>query len=71
MEAKEKSKELVNKFMDYASSETMTKHHDENRQLSNAKECALIVVNELIKATKGFIYDNDFWEEVKKEIEKL
>ena len=38
-----------------------------------AKECAIIVVNEILKAREvsGFILDEDYWKEVKEEIIKL
>ena len=36
------------------------------------KECALIAVDELIKATETvWFLDGNYWEEVKQEIEKL
>jgi hypothetical protein len=40
-----------------------------------AKQCALIAVDEILKAREvsigGFILDGDYWQEVKQEIEKL
>jgi hypothetical protein len=63
MTPKEKAKELVDKYMCYA---------------QNAKECALIAVDEIAKCTKyeNQKFDNDrfsedYWKEVKQEIEKL
>ena len=38
--------------------------------LENAKECALIAVDEIISAI-GFSSNDEYWVDVKKEIEKL
>jgi hypothetical protein len=51
--AKEKAKELVNKF------------HDEIKYMERAKQCALITVNELIKET-GSKYWYDVKKEIEK-----
>jgi hypothetical protein len=60
MTPKEKAKELVDKYMCYA---------------QNAKECALIAVDEISSCIKWNHYPLDkewrFWQEVKQEIEKL
>ncbi len=74
MTPKEEAKKLIDKFKSYVSSETTSKHHDENRQLSNAKECALICVEEIINHDPinpfNCLEDAEkFWREVKKEIE--
>ena len=65
MTPKEKAEELVNKYYQYFESNT------------NAKECALITVDEILlivnETLKGFL-DGDiilYWLLVKKEIEKL
>ena len=68
MKPKEKANELVNKMLDF------TDWHDED-----AKQCALIAVDELLKLenNNGYYFDGtnvtsiSFWQEVKKEIEKL
>jgi hypothetical protein len=66
MTPKEKAEELVNKF-NYES-----KHY----LMLDAKQCALIVVTEIIKEKSGCskyeCYGQDInWNEVKKEIENL
>jgi hypothetical protein len=73
MTPKEKSKELLLKFL------VFTDSADEYRF---AVECALIAVNELLDNTSFEFYNlqtselleikyNDFWKEVKEELEKL
>ena len=52
MTPKEEATILIDEFMSYVSSETASKHHDKNKQLSNAKECALFTVNKIIEAEK-------------------
>lgn len=63
---KDKAKELVDKY-----DNTLT--YLESK--SKAKECALIAVNEIIKALRKdlaiFELSKGFWQEVKKELEKL
>jgi hypothetical protein len=69
MTAKEKAEELVNKFSFFA--DTL---HNGNKE--NAKQCALISVDEIVQShyvvmvgvTKSI---EDYWNEVKQEIEKL
>ena len=59
MTPKEKANELFNKMYDYTLDN------------SDAKQCALIAVDEIIKELdECFIYSM-FWKEVKTEIEKL
>ena len=73
MTAEEKAKELVSKYLDYVDNCSIT----DNFQDENAKQCALIAVDEIllaidIKTLKGKkhpIYE--FYEQVKNEIEKL
>ena len=70
MTPKEKAKELVNKFFrnDFL-------HHDINYQ--QAKECAIIAVDNAIDALSflpyglDYLQQIDFWEGVKQEIENL
>jgi len=65
MKAKEKAKEFIEKFSSFA--DTL---HNENRE--NAKQCALIAVKEIQNVIRYSNYDmENYWEEVKKEIEKL
>jgi hypothetical protein len=68
METREIAIELYNKFYNTSSHP----HHVETRQ-QIAKQCALIAVDEIIKELKNFglKYSVEWWEEVKKEIEKL
>jgi hypothetical protein len=77
MTPKEKAEELVGKF----------NYESKHFLMLDAKQCALIAVDEMLEATKqpirdfnsdiykstsvvGYYY-NDFWQEVKSEIEKL
>ena len=61
MTPKEKAQELYNKMYDYSLFE------------EEAKRCALIAVDEILKVSFFFklIAETEYWEEVKKEIEKL
>ena len=67
MKAKEKAKELVDRF----------RIGDRNMK-SKAKQCALICVDEILKnipeevmSYKPFMMNTDYWQEVKQEINKL
>jgi hypothetical protein len=72
MTPKEKAKELYNKFYNTSSHP----HHVESRK-NNAKQCALIAVDEIINthllSEKNIfgIHPVDYWQEVKQEIEAL
>ena len=70
MTPQEKAKELVHRFQ-----ETMFFHvTDERIDINEAKQCALIAVDEILYWTDGqdtLIWLNDFYIEVKHEIEKL
>lgn len=78
MTPKEKAKELVNKFIDYADAVPEdydwmdpVSHCDE-KQLTSAKQCALIAVDEIYNSgLLIFVDDEQYWHEVKQEIEKL
>ena len=80
---KEKAKELVNKFSEYSNDE----YHEcseqfelnENR-IKNAKQCALIAVDEILsydiraKCESQFIIEQrieSYWKQVKQEINNL
>lgn len=80
MTRKEKAKELVNKFI------PMTKDWDELKgfivNINNAKQCALISVDEILKSnpiiplqlmleSEALDAAREYWQEVKTEIEKL
>ena len=71
MTPKEKAKELIEKFYPRATSYSL----DRKNQNENAKECALVAVDEILKS---IIWHHDFsnqtrnyWQEVKQEIKKL
>jgi len=71
MNQKEKALELGNKMYNGSVfSKTIKEHLDE---LQNAKRCALIAVDEIIKIIEDncLEYDDSYWNEVKQEIEKL
>ncbi len=76
---KEKAEELVEKFIDYSCGES---GDDYNRETAkrNAKQCALIAVEEIIEAFISIRSDEvgyqmaqkgKYWQNVKKEIENL
>jgi len=72
MTTKEKAQELFNKFRQFA-------HHDTSQigsyqlqqEMYNAKQCALIVVDEILNLDSGDAVDKNYWQEVKQEINKL
>lgn len=76
MTPKEKAKELVDKFISYSYfSDGNNSMNRANEQEDNAKECALIAVDE-ITSIKLLWYQKDtkeleYWKEVKQEINKL
>ncbi len=79
MEAKDRAKELVEKFKDYA----YVEWHGGEDEMTNeiaAKECALICVDEIISALKKnnpeylkntYWHPIDFYKQVIEEINKL
>lgn len=74
MTPKEKAKELVNKFYVIL----MKKNYPNVAQMDAAKECALILVDEILKENSKRGGENDeiieyepYWLQVKQEIEKL
>jgi hypothetical protein len=80
MTPKEKAEELVESFTSFSSNEATTEDgfiYSEAIQLWNAKQCALIAVDEIINEYgtyyKIIVEDKQvvYWEEVKQEIEKL
>jgi len=64
MTSKEKAEELFNKYATYAV--MWTGGIEVEKQ--NCKQCALIAVDEIMKAHS---FDKMYWEEVKQEIKKL
>jgi len=64
MKTKEKAKELVERFIDYTSGiEDITSKYDESVAYRNGIECALVLVEEIIRATA-----KAYWYDVKKEL---
>ena len=70
MTAKEKAIELVDKFTLYLGTDV---NGDECYvDILEAKQCALICVDEILREIpKRFDSEERYWEDVKKEIEKL
>ena len=76
MTAKEKAKELVDSFSPYSDYNECDVFTQRENQLKNAKQCALICVDEFIDAlsfnssptAEGL---TEFYEKVKQEINKL
>ena len=70
--AKEKAIELISKFKPYADYQEDDCFNQIEKMLINAKQCALIAVEEILDIAE-FYNDVEFiwWEEVKQEIEKL
>jgi hypothetical protein len=82
MTPKEKAKNLVDKFSEYAHTDFVYIRggYQAESQLQNAKQCALIAVDEILnydikaKCESQFIIEQkieSYWQEVKQEIEKL
>ena len=71
MTPKEKAKELVNKFS--SGHPIICKMNTRNMYISEAKQCALIAVNEIIYETQFEVPNirQRYWIDVKQEIEKL
>ncbi len=69
---KEKAQELVDKFLPEIRGADRYNYNLESMNIFIAKQCALIAVDELIKATETvWFLDGNYWEKVKSEIEKL
>jgi hypothetical protein len=74
MTPQEKAEELFNKYATYV----VMWAGDINTTHQNCKQCALIAVNEIAKCTKyekqkfdNDRFSEDYWQEVKTEIEKI
>ena len=71
MTPKEKAEELVDKFTYHCGGS------DYNTVMKNSKQCALIAVDEIIQLHKGKFMceregqNEEYWQQVKNEIEKL
>jgi len=77
MTAKEKAKELFDKYINLYPSYIVMFQGDLDKAQKDIKQCALIAVNE-IQNLPNMNYSNnkdlsqyDYWQEVKQEIEKL
>lgn len=68
MTAQEKANELVEKFKEH--SQLMIGYGGFSSRNGSAKQCALIAVDELIKATTP-LTSTHYWEDVKQKIEKI
>jgi hypothetical protein len=65
MEAKEKAEQLVNKMFNWIAGGSVIEYE-------MAKECALIAVDEILKAGKDVDeFADNYWLQVKQEIENL
>ena len=76
MTPKDKAKELVYKFSQVIPPSKYEAYEDGvkiNFDYENAKQCALIAVDEMIEESIGYlsIVRNKYWKKVKREIEKL
>lgn len=79
MEAKAKAKELVNQFLEKIPFADKNVYEDWKKEMNDkAKQCALIAVDEILDAITFNMYDEDaynkednYWQEVKQEIELL
>ena len=67
MKAKEKAKELFDKYFDFVGAFTLYQQHE------NAKQCALVAVNQIFELDiyKCCNIDPKYWTDVKIEIKKL
>ena len=78
MTPKDKAKELVESFSPYSDYNECDVLTQRENQLKNAKQCALICVDEILQiipeevmSYKPFMMNTDYWTEVKQEINKL
>ena len=74
MTAKEKAEELVKKFRKYVDGEIDGENgfcYSKERETYNAKQCALIAVDEIFLVLPDIQEVWDFWGQVKKEIESM
>ncbi len=71
MTPKEKAIELTNKFYKYAHDGSNGSYYNNKIWTKNAKQCALIAVNEILNILDYPIEQYLFYLETQKEIEKL
>jgi hypothetical protein len=77
MTPKEKAQELVERFGEYSHTEFISYRggYQLDTQIQNAKQCALIAVDEILKLVSDdldlYYKDCIYWEQVKAEIEHL
>lgn len=72
MKPEEKAIELYIKYKQYTSYVDLFYNNDTlDKFYKNAKQCALIAVDEIIKELERCFIYNEYWQEVKIEIEKL
>ena len=71
MTPKEKAEELVDRFREFADgTDAETDRYSPNIEKQNAKQCALIAVDEIFRNNTDES-KHDYWIKVKEEIEKL
>ena len=70
MTAKEKAKELIEKFEPFADYNQCGLFTEMERMTINAKKCALISVDEILNILNPMALDYEYWEEVEQELEK-
>lgn len=72
MTPKEKAQELVDRFSEYSHTDFdyNKRGYQVKSQIANAKQCALIAVDEIIKSNPRLPHTLD-WQQVKTEIENL
>jgi hypothetical protein len=81
MKPKEKAKELMKKYTPYVHYGDEDVTYDAIlRMVENVKQCALIAVDEILENLYGLynatnyvgpLFNQDYWQQVKQEIEKL
>ena len=72
MTSQEKAKDLVSKFYYMLPNNGgFTGINNVESRYKEAKQCALIAVDEIIEATVDDWSHNDWWQEVKEEVENL
>ena len=71
MISKEKALELVNKFRNYTDGTDEDDRFSPVIEKENAKQCALIAVEEVLNNIEVPSDEYKYWTEVKQEIEKL
>jgi hypothetical protein len=76
MTAKEKAEDLVNKFFQFKPRFKLD--IDNEKEYYQAKQCALIAVDEIISDYKNYLFHANteykglmYWKEVKQELDKL